>query len=161
MIQVTVQVRAPIPVADGGGFPDGTFTELLQREVHQPGLDPAWCQILTDIRIIDGGDTAELTLHCEPRQSHHQAELALRVYPGTPPAYVKLIDADGTVLHAGKHPSPFPNGQRVAIGEHLYEVTGHEWPGRHPETGVCAGDIDWQIASVRKVDEPSLFPSAV
>lgn len=159
MISIKVMVRPQIPAVEGGGFPPGAFDDLLQREVHQPGLDPSWRQILIDAHILDGGDAAELTLHCEPRQAHLKAHQSLRVFPGTPPAYVRVLDEAGEELHAGMHASPFELGKRVALGEDLYEVISEDWPGRHPETGVCAGDVDWQHVTVRKLDQPSWLPS--
>lgn len=158
---ITIKVTVPSPTADceGGGFPQGAFDELLQREVQQPGLDPLWRQILIDAQVIDDGQAAELTLRCEPRQEHLKLHQSLRVFPGTPPAYVRALDEDGQELHAGMHASPFEQGKRVALGEHLYEVISEQWPGRHPETGVCAGDIDWQHVTVRKLDQSSWLPS--
>lgn len=157
MITVKVTFR---PQPPHGLTPD-SFNHLLQREVHQPGLDPQWRQILVDAQIVEDGSAAELTLHCEPRQQYLRAHQSLRVFPGTPPAYVRILGEGGAELHIGSHASPFQIGQRVAIGDDLYQVVDHEWPGRHPETGVCAGDIDWQHCTVRKVDAPSLFPRAV
>lgn len=159
MITVKVSVRPQIPVANGGGFPPGTFDSLFQREVDQPGLDPTWRHILIDAEITDGGDRAEWTLHSEPRLHPHNVDQSVRVFPGTPPAYVRVLSEDGAELHAGPHDSPFWIGRRIAIGEMLYEVTADEWPGRHPETGVCTGDIDWQHVRARVVEQPSYLPT--
>lgn len=159
MIEIKVRVRPEVSTAHGGGFPPGTFDSLLQREIHQPGLDLTWQHILIDAAILDDGDAAELVLHSQPRTHPLNADQSLRVFPGTPPAYVKLLSEDGDQLHAGIHASPFHVGKQVALGEHLYEVVSEDWPGRHPETGVCAGDIDWQVCTVRDLERTSWLPS--
>lgn len=159
MVTITVTVRTQIPVANGGGFPEASFDHLLQREVTQPGLDAHWRQVLINAEIVEGGDAAVFTLHCEPREGALIAERSLRIHPGTPPAYVRLLAEDDSELHAGPHAAPLYPGQPVAIGERHYEVVSSEWPGRDPDTGVCAGDIDWQRAIVREIPRPSWLPT--
>jgi hypothetical protein len=144
--QIKVVLRPEVP----GGFNPDTFDHLLQHQVELAGLDNRYIHTLIDAQVIEDGNAAELTIHSEP---HHPQSLthAFRILHGTPPAAVRAISTDGDVLAEVQLPAPLQAGQRVQIHEQEYVVHRVEWPHRHPETGICAGELDVQHAIVHPV----------
>ena len=143
---------------DIGTFPADAFTDLLQREVLWPGLDPAYKHTLLDAQVEPDGSCAELMVLSEP-VAVLRLDRSLRTV-GVPPAYVKALDSEGTELHAGPHARPLQVGETVAIGEDHYTVSAESWPGRDPVSGCCTGDIDWQYAVLTPSPRPSMHPVA-
>lgn len=135
------------------GFTESSFSELLQQQVSVPGLDERWVHTLVGVSVAEEGAYAELTVHSEPP---HAARLGSAIRPsfGAPPARVRAFDPDGVELHAGAHPSPLRVGELVAIGDQHYRVGAAHWPGRDPDTGVCAGEIDEQHVVLAPVPDP-------
>lgn len=130
-----------------GGFQPGTFADLLQTHVHLPGLDPAWTHTLVGVDVAADGNSAELTVLSAPI-APMSLDRSMRLVNGCPPANVRALDEAGTVLAEATHAAPMQVGQVVDIAGTHWRVTAEEWPGRHPETGVCEGGLDWQHITV-------------
>ncbi len=146
---------------DAGRFQPGSFRELLQRRVELPGLDRVWNHTLIDVQVAPDGNSAELTVHSEPVHAL-SLDRGLRVVQGVPPAHVRVHDEHGQVLIETRLAAPLHPGQQVEVGGITHQVVGvPTWPGRHPETGHCAGDLDWQHVTVRPNPRPVVAPTAV
>lgn len=151
--EITIVVRPEVE----NGYTPSSFSELLQQLVVFPGLDPSWMHTLVGVEVADNGSHAVLTIHSE---TQHRARLGAAMRPSFhPPARIKAFDPDGNELHVGAHPAPLRVSEMVAIGEQHYQVTSVDWPGRHPETGVCVGEIDWQHAVLTPIDNPMPAPA--
>lgn len=141
-----------------GGFGPGSFTDLVQHEVDLPGLDSTWTHTLIAVSVAGDGGSADLTVVSEPSAAmsltHH-----LRVV-GTPAAHVRVVDTSGATLVETATAAPLYEGQTVAVGDRHFLVQSVGWPGRHPETGACAGDLDWQHVTVTEQPRPAVAPSA-
>jgi hypothetical protein len=154
-----VEVYPDIPPESGGGFASTSFADLLHREIHLPGMDPAWHHTLIDVAVAGDRSSAELTIHSQPRVAM-SLDRNLRVTSWQPAAYVRAHDQDGNVLAEVKLSAPLRMGQTVEVRGDIYTVQGHEWPGRDPETGCCAGDIDWQHVTLKPDPQPAHVPVA-
>ena len=149
-----------VPEHPAGEFRDDSFTHLLQAQVLAPGLDSSHRHTLIDAQVEPGGGAAILTIDTEPMAQTRQLRGAFRVVAGTPTAKVVCLkheDHHQELLRL-QLDAPLQAGQRVALGEQEYLVTGVEWPNRDPDTGVCAGDVDWQHAYLTEVAPVSDFP---
>lgn len=150
-----VQVFPDIP----NGFTPTSLADLLHREIHLPGLDPAWTHTLVDVAVATDGGSAELTVHSQPRAplslDHH-----LRVTSWQPAAHIRAHDQDGNQLAEVKLDAPLRKGQLVELGGTTYKVMDHSWPGRDPVSGCCTGTIDWQHAVLRPQPQPAHVPVA-
>lgn len=144
---------------DHGAFRPDSFRDLLQAHIQLPGLDQEWTHTLVDVAVPEDGAHAELTVHSEPPPAR-PLHAALRIVSTTPAAHVRVHDSDGQVLHEGSHSAPLRLGQIVDIAGGRYIVDATTWPGRHPDTGACAGDIDWQHATVRRLPPIEAAPTA-
>lgn len=145
---------------DTGTFQPSSFRDLVQRQVELPGLDGTWTHTLIDVTVAPDGSSAELRVHSEPAHAL-SLDASMRVLQGVPPARVRVHDEAGTVLHECALSAPLHPGQRVELGGAEYHVVGlPEWPGRHPEYGVCLGDLDWQHVTVRPDPQPPHVPTA-
>lgn len=157
---MSLTVRATVYPDLPGGFNPDTFQHLLQTHIHLPGLDPTWTHLLIASKVSDDGDQAELTVMSEPI-SPLSLEHTLRIVNGTPPAHIRVHDQNGTVLAEIQHSAPLHEGQEIAHAGTHWRVTSVEWPHRHPDTGVCEGDIDWQHATVTEHPRQPVTPTAV
>jgi hypothetical protein len=135
-----------------------SFAELLQSRIVMPGLDPLWTHTLVDVKVAEDGAYAKLTVVSEPPPAR-PVDTALRVVDHTPPARVRFLDTEGNVLHEGHHSAPFQRHQPVEIGGTRYVVSGLHWPNRHPQSGACVGDIDWQHVTVIPTEQPASIPA--
>lgn len=146
---------------DAGRFQPTSFRELLQRRIELPGLDRVWDHTLIDVTVAPDGSSAELTVHSEPQHAL-SLDRNLRVVQGVPPAHVRVHDEQGQVITEARLAAPLQPGQEVELGGIAHRVVGMpSWPGRHPETGHCAGDVDWQHVTVRASPRPTVAPTAV
>ncbi len=143
-----------------GGFRPTTFDHLLQHRIELPGLDRQHVHTLIHADVAADGNAAELTIHSEPI-APLSLDQGIRFVNGTPHARVKAVTPDGEELAAVQLMAPLRKGQRVAIGESEYVVADTGWPLRHPRTGVCSGEIDWQHATLIPVDPGSPTPQIV
>ncbi|MEK6443654.1 hypothetical protein [Pseudonocardia sp. T1-2H] len=154
---MTFQLRLLVRCDTPGGFAPGSFEALLQTVVHIPGLDPTWTHTLIDAVVAEDGGSAEFTVHSAPNVAL-SLDASLRVVTSTPAAWVRAVDEAGTVLAESSYAAPLRETQEVEIAGQHYTVTATSYPGRNPETGACAGDIDWQVAVVaprpRAVSQP-------
>lgn len=143
-----------------GQFRPDSFDHLMQMQVHAPGLDSGFRHTLIDAQVEPGGAAATLTLHTEPVARTRQLRGAFRVVAGTPTARVVCVNHEdpSQELLRVQLDAPLQAGQRVALGEQEYMVTGADNPGRNPETGVCSGDIDWQRVFLAPVAPISDIP---
>jgi hypothetical protein len=142
-------------------FAPTSFQEMLQRSVKLPGLDPAWQHTLVHVDVAPDGLSAEVTVVSAPDVVPQMVE-GLRVDYGSPTAHVRVFDMAGTQLSEGRFPAPMQVGQKIAVGDTEYLVTGQDWPGRDPNSGVCAGDVDWQHVVVgAPIVPPPLVPVPV
>lgn len=145
---------------DVGRFQPASFRELLQRRVELPGLDRVWEHTLTGVTVAPDGSSAELTVHSEPVHAL-SLDRGLRVVQGVPAAHVRVHDESGTVLAETRLAAPLQPGQQVELGGVVHHVVGMpSWPGRHPDTGVCAAGLDWQHVTVRPNPQPPHVPTA-
>lgn len=140
----TLRVTA---LPDAGGFTAGSFDHVLQQEIELPPLNPAFRHTLIAADVAADGSSAELVVRSDPPE-RVSIDGGLRIVDATPPAWVRVVDRDGNVLVEGAQPAPLSEGQDVAVGDKHYRVTAVSWPGRDPITGVCSGDVDWQVAEV-------------
>lgn len=146
---------------DVGRFQPTSFRELLQRRIELPGLDRVWNHTLVDVQVAPDGSSAELTVHSEPVHAL-SLDRGLRVVQGVPAAHVRVHDEAGQVLAETRLAAPLQPGQEVELGGVAHRVVGiPTWPGRHPDTGHCAGDLDWQHVTVRSSPRPVVAPTAV
>lgn len=147
---------------DIGTFPPGSFDHLLHKLVTMPGLEPTWDHTVIDAEIAPGGGSALLTIHSEP-QVVLSLDRSLRIVGWEPPAHIRAHDRDGNVLVETRAPAPLQPGQVVELGGDTYRVApaeDHElWPHRHPDTGVCRGDIDWQHVTLVPEPRPAHLPA--
>lgn len=139
------------------GFNENTFDHLLQQQVELAGLDHRYIHTLIDAQVIEDGNAAELTIHSQPHQIKNLTH-GFRVLHGTPAASVRAVHTDGQILAEVQLPAPLQAGQRVQIHDTEYVVHRVEWPHRHPETGVCAGELDVQLATVHPVRKMPTLP---
>lgn len=145
---------------DAGTFQPASFRELLQRHVELPGLDRVWTHTLIDVTVAPDGSSAELTVRSEPVHAL-SLDRNLRVCQGVPPAHVRVHDEHGAVLVEVRMAAPLQPGQEVELAGVAHRVVGEpSWPGRHPEHGYCAGDLDWQHVVVRPSPRPAVAPTA-
>lgn len=160
MFQARITVFPDIPSQpDGrGGFAPGSFADLIQHEIHLPGLDPGCTHTLVAATVAEDRGSAELTVVSEPL-AVMSLDRTLRVVNGTPPAHVRVTTSEGVVLAESTYPAPLQQGQDVELGGSHYRVTSADWPGRHPETGACEGDIDWQHVVVTAQPRPPTAPT--
>jgi hypothetical protein len=156
--QIKVVLTPDVP----GGFRPDTFTHLLQRQVHVPGLDRGYLHTLIAAAVAEDGDSAELTIHSQAYAAK-SLDRGIRFLNGTPPAHVRVFHHEAT--GEGEHlaevqlPAPLRQGQRVELGGQEFVVQRHSWPGRCPERGVCEGDVDWQHAHLVPVEPVSMMPT--
>lgn len=164
MLTVRVTVIPEIPPEHGGGFRPGSFDHLLHLEVHQPGLDPSWEHTLVDAHIVPGGATADLTLHSQPRPGL-SLDRNLRIVTWQPAAHIRAHDVDGNVVAETKLDAPLQPGQLVEVAGKPHRVApaeDHElWPHRHPDTGICRGDLDVQHVTLTPEKPMAITPTAV
>lgn len=148
---ITVYPDVPPRMVEGrlvGGFPDHAFADLLQRHVHIPGLDQAWHHTLINVTVASDRASATLTVQSEPVAAV-RVDQHLRVVQGVPPAWVRVHDQSGQVLAEAALSAPLQPGQTVEVGGVVHHVSADpHWPGRHPDTGMCVGDKDWQHVTV-------------
>lgn len=149
--QVWIEIAPDMP----GGFNAHTFDHLIQQRISLPVLNLQYVHTLLGARVAEDGSVAQLLVRSEPiapmRMDRH-----LRVLNGVPPAHVRAVTPDGEVVHEAQLSAPLRPGQKIQIGSQDYYVGQHEWPGRHPETGVCHGAVDWQQVTVTPIaPEPS------
>lgn len=147
----TLRVTA---IPDAGGFRPDTFDHVLQREIELPPLNPTYRHTLIAAEVADDGTSAQLVVRSDPPEAT-SLDGGLRLIDGTPPAWVRVVDDAGTVLVEGAYPAPLRAGQDVAVGADHFTVADVSWPGRNPDTGVCSGDVDWQVAKVTPAGQPS------
>lgn len=144
--QVWIEIAPDVP----GGFRQGTFDHLLQQRISLPVLNLQYVHTLLGARVAEDGNSAALLVHSAPiapmRMDRH-----LRVVNGVPPAHVRAVGPDGEVLHEAQLAAPLRTGQRIQLGDQEYYVGNHEWPGRHPDTGVCVGAVDWQHVTLTPI----------
>jgi hypothetical protein len=157
---VTFQLRLLVKSDTPAGFAPGSFEALLQTVVHIPGLDPTWTHTLIDAVVAEDGDSAEFTVHSAPNVAL-SLDASLRVVTSTPAAWVRAVDEAGTVLAESSYPAPLREAQEVEIAGQHYLVNATSYPGRDPISGVCAGDIDWQVAVVIPVPRTPSHPFPV
>ena len=157
--RITVYPDIAVQPNGSGGFQPDSFAELLQREIHLPGLDPRYTHTLVDVVVAADRDSAELKVQSQPPATL-SLDRSLRVVSGTPTAWVRVVDQVGTTLAEGQFPAPLRPSQRVAVGDDQYLVQAVSWPGRDPQTGVCTGGIDWQVATVLAQPRPATIPVA-
>ena len=156
---MSFRIRVTLSPDTPNGFTPGSFSELLHTQVDMPGLDRAWTHTVVEVSVAVDCDSADLTLMSEP-MSPLSLDNTLRVDTGTPPARVRIVDAAGNVLTSATLSAPLQEGQPVAIGDDHHVVTAIDWPGRHPETGACTGDLDWQHVTVAPQPRPPVVPTA-
>lgn len=130
-------------LADGGPFLPTSFRDLLQKHILLPGLDPAWEHILVDVDVAADGSAALLAVSSTPPPAT-ELTAPIRLVAGTPPAFIRVIDGQGSLLAEGRYASPLQPNQEVAVGEVHYVVASVSWPNRNPDTGICRGEVDWQ-----------------
>lgn len=149
-----------VPEHPRGQFEPDSFDHLLQQRVHAPGLDTAHNHVLIDAQVDETGGSAVLTVDSSPVVPVRQLRGAFRVVAGTPTVKAVLVKSGDPhqELHRTQLDAPLQPGQRVALGEQEYVVTHTEWPMRDPETGMCAGSVDWQHVHLSEVDPISDFP---
>jgi hypothetical protein len=156
-----VQVFPGIPPDRGGGFTPRSFDHLMHLEVTYPGLDPAFAHTLVEADVLDGGSSAELTLHSSPR-GMLALDRHLRVVTWQPAAHVRGHDPEGNVIVETKLDAPLHPGQVVEVGGKPHRVAPAEhhelWPHRDKATGVCRGAIDWQHVTLIPEDPPPAVP---
>ncbi|WP_447010003.1 hypothetical protein [Saccharothrix hoggarensis] len=128
---------------DRGTFLPTSFSELLQRAIVLPGLDPSWEHTLIDIAVAEDGGSAELTMSSSPPEVPGMVG-GLRLTHGSPTAAIRVYDGAGVLLSEGRYPAPLREGQEIAVGDVHYRVVSTAWPGRDPATGACLGAVDWQ-----------------
>lgn len=136
-----------IVTPDSGLFLPTSFSELVQRKVVLPGLDPQWTHTLVGVEVSGDRCSADLVLHSSPPDVPGMVD-GLRVEHGTPPAAIRVYSAEGELLTEGRYPAPLDVGQEIAVGNVHYLVSSVAWPGRNPETGACVGGVDWQHVTV-------------
>lgn len=160
MFQARITVYPDVPAQpDGrGGFTPSSFADLLQHEIHLPGLDPAWTHTLVAVAVAEDRSSAELAVVSEPLTAL-SLDRNVRIVNGTPAAHVRVVTVGGVVLAESTYPAPLYISQEVEIGGTHYLVQSVDWPGRHPELGVCEGDIDWQHAVVVEQPRPAPLPT--
>ncbi len=155
MFRARITVFPDVP----GGFSPDSFADLVQREIHLPGLDQAWTHTLVDVTVAADRGSAELTVHSEPLIAL-SLDRHVRVEQGVPAARVRVHDQAGTVLAEAALAAPLRHGQEIVVNGVHHTVQSHEWPGRHPETGVCVGELDWQHVVVAAQPRPTVEPVA-
>lgn len=142
-----------------GGFRPDSFGDLLQRHVEMPGLDPGFYHLLIGATVADDLGSAELVIHSEPMEPL-RLDRALRVRHDLPSARVKAHDTDGNLLVDGAYDRPLQVGEPVLFAGEHYRVAMSDpadmWPHRHPESGACHGQIDWQHVTL--VPDPQADP---
>jgi hypothetical protein len=156
-----VQVFPEVPPEQGGGFTPSSFDHLMHLQVHQPGLDPTWEHTLVAAHVEPDRTSAELTLHSTPGPAL-SLDRHLRIVTWQPAAHVRGHDTDGNVIVETKLDAPLHPGQVVEVGGKPHRVApaeDHElWPLRHPETGICRGDLDWQHVTLVPEPQPPHHP---
>jgi len=161
VIQTRVFPEIPPQPNGGGGFTPTSFDHLLHHDVHLPGLDTAWNHTLVDAHIAPDRASALLTVHSTP-QVVTSLDRSLRIVTWQPAAYVRAHNQDGDVLAEVRQDAPLQPGQLVELGDTTYRVAPAEhhemWPHRHPDTGVCRGDIDWQHVTRLPEQPPAHLP---
>ncbi len=141
-----------------GGFTPTSFADLVQHEVHLPGLDTSWTHTLIGVSVALDGSSADLTVSSEPIAAL-SLDQHLRI-TGAPAARVRVVDGAGMVLAENSFSAPLQDGQEVEVAGEMYTVTSSSWPGRDPVTGICEGDLDWQVAVVVATPRPAAVPVA-
>lgn len=161
VIQTRVFPEIPPQPHGGGGFTPTSFDHLLHHDVALPGLDTTWTHTLVDAHVAEDRASALLTVHSRPR-AVTSLDRSLRIVTWQPAAYVRAHDQAGDVLTEVRQDAPLQPGQVVELGAKTYRVApakDHElWPHRHPDTGVCRGDIDWQHVTLVPEDPPAHLP---
>jgi hypothetical protein len=157
LCRLTVYPEIPAQPTGGGGFLPTSFGEWLQSRVQCPGLDPAFWHVLVAVTVAADRNSAELTIHSEPKAPLY-LDRHLRPVTGTPEARVRVLDETGIELFAGCHHAPLQPGQQVRIGADDYQVLTVDWPHRN-EYGMCVGELDWQHATVTPVPQVPMVPS--
>jgi hypothetical protein len=157
--RITVYPDISVQPDGSGGFQPDSFAELLQLEIRLPGLDPTYTHTLVDVAVAADRNSADLTVRSQAPAAL-SLDRSLRVVSGTPTAWVRVVDQAGTTLAEGSYPAPLRPSQRVAVGADQYLVQTVTWPGRDPQTGMCTGDVDWQVATVIPQPQPATIPVA-
>ena len=130
-------------LAEGGPFLPTSFRDLLQKQILLPGLDPSWEHILVEVDVAADGSAALLAVSSTPPPATELTS-PIRLVAGTPAAFIRVINRQGSVLAEGRYACPLQPNQEVAVGEVHYVVASVSWPNRDPDTGACRGEVDWQ-----------------
>lgn len=134
------------PSTPGAGYSATEWESLIGRAVHVPGLDAGFTHVLR--AAVVSADRRTLTLTVDTLRPP-ELELAryLSVMDGPKAAIRTVHHETGAVLSEGAHyDAPLHPGQAVWINGERHVVLAVDWPGR--VTGVPAGELDWQIATV-------------
>lgn len=148
------------PQANGaGGFRPDSFEHMLGMVIDCPGLDARWRHQLIDYTVAADRASAELVVHSTPPEGV-SLDRSLRIVTWLPAAHVKAHDAKGTELAAVRLDAPLQAGQLVELGGKHYRVAEQPtWPHRHPVSGTCRGDIDWQHVTLVEDPQPAHLPT--
>lgn len=145
--ETTITITPPHPEA--GRFLPTTFSEYIGRRVQAQGLDHRYEHTLTGVQVAEDGAAATLTIQTRPP---HRIEVqqSLAVLNLAPHANVRVVHADtGEQLAEARLHAPLAAGDQVLVAGEPHTVVEVGWPTRDPDSGVAAGEVDWQHVLVR------------